>query len=447
MKEWEKFVLNQEKILGKEVVNNWLRTLKLVKFDACNIYLEALNPIQKAWFEEHIRPKLLNFKNNNGRLIKVHLDGSDKPKFIDPIQDCLDPHATFQNFIPSKQNELAYKLLSELNETNLASFNPLFIYGKEKSGKTHLLTATATALKKLNLKVFFINARMFTEHVVNAIRSGKMDLFRSTYRNIDILIMDDIHILANKIATQEEFFHTFNTLHMAKKQIILSANVIPGKLPQIEERLISRFEWGITIPLEEPDEKAIAQIIKSKFNNFGINVETDLISFLIQKFKLVPVIYKALNELLLKIHLYPNGLKDRLLGDAKTSQFEDCELSESGISSISKETALSYLKDFIREEEKNKITAKQIIEITASKFKVPYESIVGRSQTKECVIPRQISMYLCRKHLKIPFIQISKLFNRDHSTVMSSVKQIQQDLLLNPNLQKSIEEMENQILM
>jgi chromosomal replication initiator protein len=227
---------------------------------------------------------------------------------------------------------------------------------------------------------------------VQAIRLGQMQAFRKIYRDIDVLIIDDIHIFSRKGATQEEFFHTFNTLHTAGSLILLSANASPTKLHEIEPRLISRFEWGISLGLEKGD---FAPILEKKAHLWNIFLSDELTRFLLEKFPRNPIL--ALQALVLR----GKGAAISCLG------------------------AERLLKDLIEKEQANELTPEQIIKDVAGHYGITSEDLLGKSQTRECSLPRAMAMYLCRKNLNLPFQKIGDLFDRDHSTVMSSVKQIQ----------------------
>jgi chromosomal replication initiator protein len=428
---WEKFVQREQEELGAAIADRWLRSLKVIHFDACNLYLEAKDSFHILWFEEHIRPKIhKKLLNNNHHPIKVHLSTAGEgelnprrkhstkktpeslkqaaPPLLHLDSDPLDPAATFDNFVVGEANQLPYQLLSELStrqsENTQAHFwNPLYLYGGEAVGKSHLLMASAASFKKRGLNVLFIRAQTFTDHVVFAIRNGVMQEFRKAYRHVDVLIIDDIHLLARRIATQEELFHTFNTLYIEKKQILLSANCAPQQLSDIEPRLISRFEWGIAIPLEKPTSEERAKILVKRCEAHNFILDQEILNFLMQTFHRTPSsLHLALDALLLRAHL-----------DIRSSK-------------MTLDKAREYLVDLLKKEEEAVVTPHKIVQKTAHFFGIRIEDILGKAQTQECVLPRQISMYLCRNRLYLSFSQIGRFFSRDHSTVMSSVKQIQE---------------------
>lgn len=429
MQAWDKFVELQEAEIGPETAQKWLKSLKVARFDACNLYLEAKDAFQANWFEEHMREKVMaHLVNNNKRRIKVHLsvaNGSgkkagkktDKKEPVKPAPpsfalyfDELNPFCTFQNLVISKANALPAKLLSETalptKQNTLGSFNPIYVYGPKGSGKTHLLMATAAALKSNGISVVYSRAQTFTDHVVGSIRQGEMSNFRHTYRNSDVLIIDDVHLFSKKGATQEEFFHTFNTLHIAGKQIILSASCAPSELKEIEPRLVSRFEWGIVLGLTQPEKSTLMEIISKRAESLKFPLHQKVVEFLLESFTNCTSIIQAVEALVLRSHMKKNIVKSEL--------------------HLTVPIATDLLADLLQEEEKLTLTPIKIVYGTAEYFGIKPEDVLGKTQTRECVLPRQISMHLCRHQLKMPFAAIGEFFDRDHSTVMFSVKRIQE---------------------
>jgi chromosomal replication initiator protein len=405
--------------------------LKILRFDACNLYLEAKDSFQALWFEEHIRSKIQQkFINGNNKRIKIHLSIANAPQKVKKIKsatkekdsktafeltfDELDPLCLFPHFIQTEENKLSYQLLLEIaglspqpHSTQLGNFNPIYIYGNRGSGKTHLLMSLAHALKNQGLKIIYVRAETFTDHVVTAIRAGEMSVFRQAYRNIDVLLVDDIDVFSRKGATQEEFFHTFNTLHLEGKQIILASSCSPQELQLIEPRLVSRFEWGIVLPLKSLKSEERRQLLMAKAKALHFDLPLKIANFLTETFKSnSKALIKSLEALVLRLHLDSNH----------------------SLSALSITATRILLSDLIEEEHKSALTPQKIIQAVAEQYGIRTEDILGKAQTRECALPRQLAMHLCRDQLKMPFMKIGDLFSRDHSTVMSSVKSIQKSL-------------------
>jgi chromosomal replication initiator protein len=438
MRAWDQFLVEQEKEIGLETVNKWLRSLQIMRFDAGNLYLQAKDAFQILWFEEHIRKKVQeSFVNNNHRRIKIHLslneqaeaptqakkkrekgketNASNNALLTAPeiVFDTLKSFYTFDHFIHSPQH-LAYKVLATISgyepskNTEPLFFNPIYLSGPHGSGKSHLLMATAHALRQKGHNVVYVHAETFTDHVVKAIRAGDMTLFRQSYRNVDALIIDDVHLFGKKWATQEELFHTFNTLHLANKQILLSADSSPGELQSIEPRLVSRFEWGIIITLEAIPKESFKQILEAKSLALQYPLNTRVLAFLLETFKNgTKSLCHALETLAARTR--------RQSVNPRSTQFVVPFVKQ-------------QLEDLILQEQQATLTPTKIIQRVSEQFGISVDDIVGKAQTRECVLPRQIAMYLCRSHLGISFPQIATVFSRDHSTVMSSVRLIQKAL-------------------
>lgn len=425
---WEEFLLRQEQELGKETVNKWLRSLKVVRFDAGNLYLEAKDSFQSLWFEEHIRPKVLNsLVNNNNKKIRVHLTVGNrslqeqKKKLLKPASkstsrltpsfhlhfDQLDPLCTFDHFHEIEENKISLELL----KSSLDEFNPIYIWGPSGSGKTHLAQSIAHSQNLLGKRILYTRAETFTEHVVAAIRAGEMVNFRNTYRNAEVLIVDDVHVFGRKGATQEEFFHTFNTLHLAEKKIILTSKCPPSELIEVEPRLVSRFEWGIVLPLEASRGKGLEPILKKKAQGLNYPLPPKVAEFLIESFPSgAKAIMNGLSALILRSHISQN-----LHGESRMV-----------FRPMTVQLAKHYLSDLLLVEKQQALTSEKIIQASSDYFGIRPEDILGKAQTRDCTLPRQIAMFLCRHHLKLPFNTIGDIFGRDHSTVISSVRLIQQ---------------------
>jgi chromosomal replication initiator protein len=436
MHAWEEFLKLQTAQLGKEVVAQWLRPLKALRFDACNLYLEASDAFQQLWFEEHIRPQLKeSFRNPNGTSIKVHLSVANQPEggkderkkspsassqnqTFELLFDQPDPMCTLDRLVPQSVNPLPYKLLSEIchsatatgnnSVTPLGTFNPIYLYGGHGTGKSHLLTAVTHALRDAGLQALYVRAETFMEHVIKSIRAGEMHTFRKAYRSVEVLAFDDVHLLARKGATQEELFHTFNTLHTMGKQILFSAACAPGELQYIEPRLISRFEWGIVLEMLPLEGKEYADLLHSKCQALNFPLSTRLVHFLLETFpNNAKSLVRALEALVLRTHLAP---------------IDGASLS------ITVLQAREFLADLIREEQHAQLTADKILRQVAQQYGIKITDILGKAQSRDCSLPRQLAAYLCREMLKMPYKQIGDLFGRDHSTIMTCIKQIKKHI-------------------
>ena len=435
MQHWNQFLQQLEGQIGKRNIDHWLRPLIVKKFDACNLYLEAQDSFQIHWFEQYVRPIIrTKFFNNNGHLIKVHLtltaNGEKAPetleKEIEEAQEKkfestpLNPQCQLSQFIAGEKNQLTYRYVCNLvsydlkkkrfttKTRDLAETNPLFIYGKSGSGKTHLLMAMAQALSNQGKQVIYVTAETFTDHVVKAFRSGDIHEFRSYYRSCDVLIVDDLQVFEKRTTTQEELFHTFNALHTANKLMIFAAHCSPRGLTGIEERLISRFEWGITLPLEPLSSEELKQVIEQKSKTLQFPLSNEVIHYLANQFSNHKAATKAIEALILRCHI--RGIFKK--HSHKMSSVE----------------AQMLIEDIVQQEKQNELTAERLLMIVAKHFEITKEDLLSRSKAKEVVLPRQIAMYLCRTKLNLPYLKIGSIFSRDHSTVMSSVRLISKSL-------------------
>ncbi|MCP5492749.1 MAG: ATP-binding protein [Chlamydiales bacterium] len=399
MKAWNQFCESICEKFGKDSCQPWLNGCKVIRFDARNLYLELRDAFVRQWFEQHIRPLLKEqLFSESGHPIKVHISVKGS---VAKIENAPTPKRTFEYLPDLTPSEMSFdtfisdsitpKLLKELLVSR-AQFNPVFLYGPPGSGKTHLLSAFANAVKG----AFYVRAQTFTEHVVNAMRTSDMDNFRKTYRNINALLIDDISVLKGRCATQEEFFHTFNALHTAGVQIIVSSRQLPQELEGIEKRLISRFEWGITLSIEPPSQMELSQILASK-----IDLNADATAYVIKHFDTSSKLSKAIEALLLRTHM----------------QNITTPLTELKVAQL--------LSDLIAEQKKTMLAPQTIVKAVADHFEVRSEDLLSRSQSKECTLPRQIAMFFIRQKLKMPYTKIGEHFGRDHSTVMSSCKNIE----------------------
>jgi len=408
MKAWEDFLQTQEKNLGSEAINKWAKPLKIVFFDAGNLYLEAQDSFQLNWFEQHLRPQIRTcFRNNNHRLIKVHLSLSGattakNKKIWKPVlnlsQDPFNPNCRLTTFFPGQANLTSFSLLQESLEKTL--YNPIYLHGPSGSGKTHLLMAAFAFLTEQKKQCFYVTAGTLTNHIVAAMRTGGMQKLRELYRQHDVLLVDDVHQLAHRSATQEEFFNTFNALHLAGKQIILAGRDLPSRLEGIEPRLTSRFEWGLVLPLlclTVPEQKTFFQ---KRAQEKKLILSKEIETFLLHHLTSVKSLQSALETLSIR----------------------------KGKNEITLPLVQKWLESLLEDQKRQALTPEKIVQATAEIFEIPTSDILGRAQNQTCTTPRQAAMYLCRSMLQMPYLKIATIFSRDHSTVMTSVKRVEKKI-------------------
>jgi chromosomal replication initiator protein len=443
MEKWHQFVNEQVTIVGQEAVEKWLKPLRILRFDACNLYLEAEDAFQVAWFREQIVPHLRSFKNNNQRLIKVHLSlrnpaaqnvqesynnspishtsptkksnasiqyAANSPQgsehLVEPFSfkiGVLNPFATLENFItPADGNLLPLSIAHEAILSDYPVYNPIYFHGPRASGKTHLLMSLAAAWKQQNRQALYVPAELFTEHLVNAIRAGEMHAFRRLYRSLDALLIDNVQIFSRKGATQEELFHTFNALHTDGKQIILAGDAPPEELKEIEPRLISRFGWGLVLPLVPLNGAAIYQLLDKRLEYTQLKLTQEARHFLLETFTSPASLMQAIDIILFR----------------KRHDMENSQALETN-------QLYSLLGDLLEKHRQILLTPEELTKLVAKEFQIPYADLLGKSQAREISFPRKVAIFLCRIELEMPFVKIGTFFSRDHSTIMSSTRTVQ----------------------
>ena len=333
----------------------------------------------------------------------------------------LNERYTFDNFIVGSANELAFAACQSIAANPGSKYNPLLLYGGVGIGKTHLIQAAGNAVLANNpdAKVLYITTEQFVQEFVQALRNRKAIDFANHYRSADVFIVDDIQFIAGKEKIQEEFFHTFNTLHQANKQIIISADRQPKDIPTIEERLQSRFAWGMSIDMQNPDFETRCAIVQSKSQANEVTLPNDVVEYLATNVNTnVRELEGALNQLL-----------------------AFCEMRSL---SPNIDIAVSVLGS--THSRPKHLSAKQIIERTAKHFQIPVEDILGPKRDKDIVMPRQIAMYILRSELHLSFPKIAReLGRKDHTTAIHSVDKIAKESQLDSTLRNAITEIKERL--
>lgn len=339
--------------------------------------------------------------------------------FEEEINNSLNPKYVFDNFVIGGSNQFANAACQAVVEKLGKVYNPLFLYGGVGLGKTHLMHAIGNEIKKNNphLKILYISSEKFTNELINSIRDGNPEAFRQKYRNIDCLLVDDIQFLSKKEHTQEEFFHTFNTLYEANKHIIISSDRQPKEIPTLEDRLRSRFEWGLITDIQAPDLETRIAILRKKALIEKIEVPNDIILLIASR------IDNNIREL--------EGALIRVMAYSSINKVP-----------ITMETAQIALKDVFPEAQKKLVTIERVQEVVANYYKLKLEEFAVKKRTRNIAFPRQIAMYLCREMTGASLPRIGELFGgRDHTTVLHAYEKINKERNADSKLDQVIKDL------
>ena len=338
----------------------------------------------------------------------------------------LNPNYTFDTFVVGNNNRFAQSASLAVAESPGEAYNPLYIYGGPGLGKTHLMHSIGHFILEKNptTKVLYVTSEEFTNEVIESIRNGNassMTKFRDKYRKVDVLMIDDIQFIIGKESTQEEFFHTFNALQTQGKQIILTSDKPPKEMETLEERIRSRFEWGLMADIGTPDYETRMAILRKKATNDNFNINDEILNFIANNIKSnVRELEGALNKLL----AYNNLVHEEITMDI----------------------AQKELQNIITPDKPKEITPQLIIEIVAEHFQISLDQMISKSRSSDIAKPRQIAMYLCKNMTDIPLDTIgSLLVGRDHSTIIHSIKKITEEYDSNENIRNTIETIKKKI--
>lgn len=424
---WEISLKDIESTLTRQSFENWFRTTKLLSYQENIIEIGVPSVFIGNWLREHFIDTINNaVKKVTGvedigidfvvcdELKKSTIDDSPAIRYKRKRDDKLSLKYTFSSFVVGPSNQFAHAATRAVAENPGKAYNPLFIYSGVGLGKTHLLHAIGNHIISIkpSLRVLYVSSEQFTNEVIQAILNDKTVELRGKYRNsTDVLLVDDIQFIAGKERTVEEFFHTFNTLYEAHKQIVITSDKFPKEIKNIDERLRSRFEWGLLADIQPPDlETRIAIIKKKSAGEFPhINFPDDVALFLAENIK---TNVRELEGALIRL-----GAFSSLTGQE-----------------ISYEMAKRIFKDIIRGKDV-KISFDKIQKVIVTHFNIKISDLKSKKRTKTLVIPRQIAMFLCRDMLRISFPEIGRLFGgKDHTTVIYACKVIEKQREEDPNM-------------
>jgi len=396
--------------LSPEEYSAWIAPLRVARESDGELVLAAPSPRFVHTVEENYRALLDREVAALGdEMPQVVITAGEEVAATAPAADGLDPASrlnpkyTFETFVVGASNQFAHAAARAVAESPSRSYNPLFVYGGVGLGKTHLLHAIGhqVARRHAGLKVLYLTAEQFVNRLINSLRFKSMHAFRERYRAIDVLLVDDIQFLANKERTQEEFFHTFNTLYTNQKQIVLSSDGSPRSMPQIEERLRSRFEWGLIADIQVPDLETKVAILRRKADLDGAVLPDDVALFVARQVR------SNVREL--------EGLLNRVVAFASLTG-----------KALSLDLAKETLKDILPDESRRPSSA-DIIKFVARHYGLKVSEIKSKSNAKPIAFPRQVAMFLCKQLTDLSYPEIGRQFNdKHHSTVMYSVDKIEQ---------------------
>ena len=445
---WGRIVHSLKGRLNQQTFETWFSPIQFESLDSSHhvLNLRAPNQVVKDWVVNHYASVLEDSLNdlelsgysvdwvigketaNQGETVSVSTGGGTaaavaviKETDVSPIhpEPSLSAKYTYESFVVGSCNQFAHAASLAVAEAPGRTYNPLYLYGGVGLGKTHLMHACGHAIKARNqhLKLCYISSERFMNDLINAIRYDKTQSFREKYRSVDVLLIDDVQFMAGKERTQEEFFHTFNALYDQQKQIVISSDCPPREIPTLEERLHSRFEWGLIADLEPPDLETKIAILKRKGDLIGVAIPDDVAMFIAGRVK------SNVREL--------EGSLVRLIA-----------ISSLRGEPISKSLAQDAIRNIAKEEESAAVTIQQIQKLVASTYKLTREELISKNNARHISHPRQVAMYLCKHLTKHSYPEIGRAFGgKHHTTVIHSVEKIESLVATDETLQRLITEL------
>ncbi|MCB5935497.1 chromosomal replication initiator protein DnaA [Caldibacillus thermoamylovorans] len=439
---WGKTLNVIEKKISKPSFETWLKSTKAIALNKNTLIVEAPNDFAREWLDGNYKEILTEIlyeligENMSLKFVIPESNMDDpiivspankkpaKPEVItDSAQHMLNPKYTFETFVIGSGNRFAHAASLAVAEAPAKAYNPLFIYGGVGLGKTHLMHAIGHYVLEHNpmAKVVYLTSEKFTNEFINSIRDNRPDDFRNKYRSVDILLIDDIQFLAGKESTQEEFFHTFNTLHEENKQIIISSDRPPREIPTLEDRLRSRFEWGLITDITPPDLETRIAILRKKAKADGLDIPNEVMLYIANQ---IDSNIRELEGALIRVVAY--------------SSLENKD--------INADLAAEALKSIIPSSKPRVITIQDIQRVVGEQFGVKLEDFSAKKRTKSIAFPRQIAMYLSRELTDFSLPKIGEEFGgRDHTTVIHAHEKISNLIKTDPQFQKQIQELENKL--
>ena len=439
---WDSILERVSTLVNSQSYQTWFKPTRLVSYEGGRIVIEGPNPFFVDWLAEHHLDKIEYAASETlGEDITVEFISPESPRRVttpglsiqrsvivtDPVtlpnKVHLNARYTFDEFVVGSSNRLAHAAALAVSEKPARVYNPLFIYGGVGLGKTHLIQGIGHFVLKEHpsLRISYVSAESFMNELIHAIRKGVTLEFKERYRNIDILMIDDIQFLAGKESTQEEFFFTFNALHDANKQIVVTSDRPPKEIPTLQERLTSRFEWGLITDIQPPDLETRIAILRKKVENEHITIPDDVISLIAENVK------SNIREL--------EGSLIRILACSSLTCQE-----------INVDMAYGVLRDIIKGSPKKKIDIRTIQRAVAQHFDIPVDSLKAKTRVSCVVRARQVAIRLSRELTDLSLVQIGKQFGgRDHSTILHACKKIDRETESDPSLRRKLQTIRSEL--
>jgi chromosomal replication initiator protein len=445
---WSRIQDSAKGSVADHAFHTWIASAKAVASTSDELVLEAQNPFHVEWLEDKFGP-LLRAAGERvlGRPLHISVTCASEASgsFLNSIvlpaapptpaeevssrperhavpgpRPLLNDRYTFERFVVGANNQLAVAASRAVADTPARMYNPLFLYGGVGLGKTHLMHAIAHQLlaSDPDRRISYISSEQFTNELVTSIRQGAMSAFRSRYREMDLLLVDDTHFLEGKESTQEEFFHTFNALYDAQRQIVLTSDRPPKEMARLEERLVSRFEWGLVVDIRPPDFETRMAILRKKADDDGLRIDDEVIEFIAHS---CTASVRELEGAVIKLLAYSSLTnQDITLGLART--------------------ALRGMLGRRGQDSGPILSPERIRELVARRWRVREDALSSKRRTKDVTVPRQVAMYLIKETLGISLVRIGELFGgRDHSTVIHSIRKVEEDMQRDPAFRQQVE--------
>jgi chromosomal replication initiator protein len=437
---WQSVLGQLQMEMPRASFDTWVRDTRPVSYQDGTLVVGVRNAYARDWLENRLAStvsRLLVGIMNASVAVNFVVNGNEIEQIVDetpavrsqpePVSayeqpyhnSKMNPRYVFDTFVVGSGNRLAHAACLAVAEKPARAYNPLFLYGGVGLGKTHLLHAIGNSCQMRGLNVLYVSSEEFTNDLITAIRTHTTQAFREKYRSADVLLIDDIQFIAGKESTQEEFFHTFNTLHGQDKQIIVSSDRPPKALVTLEERLRSRFEWGLAADIQPPDLETRLAILRSKAERTGRKVSDEILESIARR------VQSNIREL--------EGALNRILAFA--------DLSGTSLTPNLVEVALADLLP-----QRSDIAPAKIIELVAKEWQTSVEALLGRDRSQKIAQPRQVAMYLMRKETDASLPQIGEVLGgRDHTTVMYAIQKIAGDIETKADLRRRVVSVKQQL--